>query len=286
MNATVQIIAQLYCYPEFRVAAHSRDATSSKTDAHTEFRHTFIEMLDNYHKPQTKMNDNQFRDYYHYTFLTTMDKIQFFNICKGDFTLDVLLNSISGIIQDDILINLSATTLPTAPVQLLHLPLEPDCPRINILCDLAYSLQNHKALRKYALPKFLLLATDIVEVKKMFFIEDNGTMTSQKPPNGGVIFPHEIDLEANDKLMKYQLISMINLQPKHAFAVVRYGKTWYWCNDQLVFELEKFFFDEAHKNGFFYIPEKSLVPDLYGRFLAAPRNEYAIPAVFLYELIS
>lgn len=103
MNATVQIIAQLYCYPEFRVAAHSRDATSSKTDAHTEFRHTFIEMLDNYHKPQTKMNDNQFRDYYHYTFLTTMDKIQFFNICKGDFTLDVLLNSISGIIQADIL---------------------------------------------------------------------------------------------------------------------------------------------------------------------------------------
>lgn len=287
MNTVINLIARMYCYPEIRNTITSRQKPSNKELEN--FRDAFITELEQYHA--SHISNDHFFENDHPIFLTRVNEIGFFSVCAGDFSLDVLFNSIEFLLKDDIRIEMSRTHDKSAPrrilkspVQLLQVPLMQPCTKIDLACDLFY-LTLDSSLGNYPWPKLLIVSTDIGTAKEMI------KTSAHKQPTGKVTFPSEINIGEYYELkeaLRYQLIGIIAFQPKHSFAIVKYRSTWYWCNDQNLLVLTDDKIQEAQVQGFFKIAKDEEIVWLWpiqGK-PKYPQDEFAIPAVFVYERVT
>jgi hypothetical protein len=277
MNTTINIIARLFCYPEFR-----DKITLPSPQLHdniAKLREAIIAEMIQYH---STMTNEQFLNYHTTYFLTTMNDLNFFSVCSGDVTIDVMFNAISALLQDDILMG---KRLLNSPAQLLQVRLAHPCTKIDLHCDLFYLMMHSSFSKNYPWPKILIVSTDIGAAQEMI------KESAYKQPTGKVAFPTEINIGDYYELKgapRYQIIGMIASQPNHAFAILKYRSTWYWCNDENLLVLPDNKIQEAQNQGFFKITKDEEIVWLWpiqGK-PKYPQDEFAIPAIFIYERVT
>jgi len=258
MNTTTQLLARLYGDLEFRKAI-IEPVVNDSTDTFETLRYYIVNMLNEYYSPSIS-NHTFLTDYL--KFLADVDATGLFKVCVGERTIDTLVNFLDVLFK--VKINVNMVTPPQSPIQLIEVPL-PKISRYNkrhivLSGPLFQYLQSFSSGKNYQWPRFLLISLPIESVKELF------DPKTQKPYSG-ILYPIALELKSN----RYSLIGMVLHKPNHAFAIVRYGKKWYCCNDDTIFELGDARYNELLVNGVFTHTGNT-------NFL-----DYALPAVFLYE---